>query len=191
MRYPKSFRGDEYYPRRSKEFYTDPLTGDQVYATDRKGNERYPKRKCNYFARNRFGREYYARDSKRNEFYPKLGGKSRFIYDPYNVKIARFADGTQRYPTDQRGNEYYLRHEGKPFPLRDAKGVIYWAKTRRGHEMIPKEYVENEKGIVFFKDAEGNFVYVKNLNKTMERMFRCICEILMICPPITAIMTII
>ncbi|KAG8173086.1 hypothetical protein JTE90_001070 [Oedothorax gibbosus] len=100
------------------------------YARDKNGNEIYPRRRHTLFSRNEEGQEYYARDKNGNEFYPCLNGQSVVIPE----RLAKFANNTQRYPSDAKGNEYYLQHQGKPYLLRQESGGNVLGQTRKGFQ---------------------------------------------------------
>lgn len=163
MAYQRRWNGDEYYPR--DKFNTDKY-GKEVYARDRKNNEFYPKSKKNVFARDNSGMFYYAKDNMGNEFYPVRKNKSIFIQDSLNpnIKLALYADGTQRYPVDSKGNEYYLTENGKPYLMRRNNGEIYFAKNRKDCSLIPWNHIqhlcENEP-LIYLRDSAGNLVYVR------------------------------
>lgn len=189
--YPRKRNGDEYYPKQGPPFLTDEY-GKQVYARDRKGNQIYPDRDQNVFAMDATGDFYYAKDLHGNEYYPVRKNKSLFITDKENKRIllALYADRTQRYPKDGKGNEYYLRDEKEPFLMRRNSGESYLAKSRNGTVLIPwnflKEYI-GEEPCVYSRDADGNTVYVKEsaFPPACKALIRIICHISVICPNIT------
>lgn len=161
MSYQRRWNGNEYYPR--DKFNTDRY-GKEIYARDRKNNEFYPKRRKVVFARDSSGEFYYAKDNVGNEFYPVRKNKSIFIEDSLNpnIKLALNADGSQRYPNDCNGNEYYLTENGKPYLMRKVNGEIYFAKSRRGYTLIPWNHIQNEnEPMIYLRDSAGNLVYVK------------------------------
>ncbi|GIY04387.1 uncharacterized protein CDAR_54211 [Caerostris darwini] len=192
--YPKRRNGDEYYPRGCNTFVVDRI-GTELYARDRRGNQFYPRRRHNIFAKTRHGFEYYAKDNAGNEKYPVIQKRSLLIIDPQThiVKLARFADGTQRYPHDMKGNEYYLREKGLPYLLQNSEGKPYLAKSFRGAPFIPwnyfQEYSLNDHLHTPGKDAAGNTIYVdeRNLPPWLQNLVRCMCEIVVICPAVAGI----
>lgn len=190
QRYPKKRNGDEYYPSNMEWVVND--RGDQVYARNRRRCEIYPNRIQNVFARDASGNYYYAKDIKGDEYYPVRGNQSLFLMAGINnLKLARYADGSERYPQDSKGNEYYFR-EGKKHPLlmRRNTGEFYLARSRKGHELIPwnhlQEYVSNEP-CVYSRDSNGNTVYLKEsvLPQAFKTLIRCLCHISVICPNVT------
>ncbi|GBN19692.1 hypothetical protein AVEN_261777-1 [Araneus ventricosus] len=187
-RYLRRRNGDEYYPRGRKPFIVNP-EGNERYARDRKGNEFYPRTRQNRFARDKYFREYYAQDRENNEFYPFRKGLSEVIRRVDGYQTARLANGSERYPTDARGNEYYLIQNGKPILCRQHDGKPYFARSRRRIAQIPwtvlHEYVSDRESHVATRDAVGNTVYVcrSDLRETSgNAVCRCICEIMAICP---------
>ena len=84
-----------------------------------------------------------------------------------NVKLAFNIDGSQRYPTDSKGNEYYLKDNDMPFLMKNQNGQVFFAKTCKGYEMIPwnhlQYFVQNEP-LVWTKDSADNLVYIKESN---------------------------
>lgn len=188
--YPKRRNGDEYYVRGFSFLVGD--YGREVYARDRKGNQLYPKRDTNIFARDASGDYYYAKDAKGNEHYPIRGNQSLFVIDHVNqrIRLALYADGTQRYPSDSKGNEYYFKESRHPFVMRRNSGEKYLAKSKAGRELIPwnhmQEYVSDEP-CVYSRDANGNTVYLKEseLPRAFKALIRCICHISVICPNVT------
>lgn len=193
--YPKNRKGSEYYPSRCNEFATDSA-GKEFYARDFSGNEFYPKkRKTNLFARNEIGIRYYAKDKNGNEFYPLRDNCSVLIEDPETklFVLAMYADGKQRYPVDKKGNEYYLKLENSPILLRSADGSHYLARSRRGHPFIPwnhvGDYLKTDDPHIYTKDGIGNGVYCneKHLPEKMQKLLQCLCDTLVICPPLTAL----
>lgn len=192
-RYPTRRNGDEYYPKDYKSFLKD-RRGKELYARNRHGSQLYPKRNKNMFARNEKGFEYYAKTNKADEFYPLVNGRSIFITDPttFQVKVARMADGTERYPKDGKGHEYYLRNEGIPFVLKKSDGETYLARNRRGDSLIPwnyfKEFIPDNVPHTPHMDAGGNVVYSnqENVSKLTNLLIKCLCEILVVCPGVAA-----
>lgn len=186
--YPRRW-GSEYYPS-TGEFVVNNF-GKEIYARDKRGNQIYPNRNQNIFARDATGDYYYAKDFLNNEYYPVKNNRSLFITDPINmnIRLALYADGSQRYPTDSRGNEYYLRENGQPILMRRKNGDYYLAKNKNGHMLVPwnymKEYIGNEP-CVYSKDAAGNSIYVKEsaVPPALKALVRCICYISIICPRI-------
>ena len=179
MPYPKRRNGDEYYG--TEPFVVDD-EGRERYARDRHGNEVYPKRKRNLFARNARFEEYYARDQAGNEWYPCFQGQSILIPG----RLARYADGKQRYPTDAKGNEYYLQTEGKPYLLQQENGEPYLAKTRKGIPMIPwnEMRVTDDRPYMYTKDVLGNCVYIHetDLPQSLKVICNCLCQCVALCP---------
>ncbi|GBO12058.1 hypothetical protein AVEN_37908-1 [Araneus ventricosus] len=188
--YPRRRNGSEYYSRGRKPFVVDP-GGKERYAQDKIGNEIYPKRKLKQFARDKYFQEYYARDSKNNEFYPIKKRYSVVIQTKDGYKLAKWADGLQRYPTDVKGNEYYLTQNGEPILIYQEDGKPYFAKNKRGISQIPwnalQEYVSEAESHVEAKDALGNQVFL-NRNEipksSANSVCRCLCEIMTICPSV-------
>lgn len=188
--YPRRRNGDEYYSRSRKPFVVDP-GGNERYARDRKGNESYPRVKNNPFARDKHFQEYYARDCKNNEFYPIRKRFSLVILTKDGYKMAKWASGMQRYPTDVKGNEYYLTKDGEPMLFRQEDGEPYFAKTKRGIVQIPwnvsQEYATDAESHFETTDALGNGVFVdRNDAPKMSSnvICRCICEMIAICPSV-------
>lgn len=183
MEYPKRRNGSEYYSKATEPFLKGE-NGRERYARDKNGNELYPRRKHNLFARNEKGQMYYARDRDGNEFYPCLNGQSIVIPG----RIAKFANNTQRYPSDAKGNEYYLQHEGEPYLLRQESGETYLAKTRKGIPMTPwnELHVNDNKPYVCTRDAAGNCVYVHetDLPPSLKSICNCLCHCVTICPSV-------
>lgn len=190
-KYPKRRNGDEFYPKTFRDFLKDEL-GNERYARNKRGSEMYPKRREKIFARDKRGLEYYATDAEGDEMYPIVRNQSKFIINAstQRVKIARFKNGTQRYPSDDKGNEYYLRDEGTPFLLRTSKGNTYLAKNRRGIVMIPwncfNQFSNGNVPYAPFVDAGGNVVYVnhENVSRVANAFLRCLCEMIVICPTV-------
>lgn len=189
-RYPKKRNGDEYYPANVE--WVVNLNGKEVYARNRRGGEIYPNRDRNLFARNVSGDCYYAKDEKGDEYYPVRGNQSVFLMNPVtkSIRLALYGDGSERYPRDRRGNEYYFTEEKHPLLIRKNTGEFYLAKSRNGHELIPwnhlQEYVSSEP-CVYSKDSNGNTVYLKEstLPGAFKALIRCICHISVICPNVT------
>ena len=184
--YPRKRNGDEFYPK--DEFIKDRF-GRETYARDRKGNQLYPKRSKRVFARDRSGEFYYAKDNMGNEHYPIIKNKSVFIQDSLNanMKLALGADGSQRYPSDSKGNEYYLTENQIPFLMRNQNGEVYFAKNRKGYPMIPWNYlhqVADNEPLVYVRDSAGNLVYVKEslFPSALHLLIRCMCNASLICP---------
>lgn len=192
--YPKRRNGNEYYPKGCKGF-VQLMNGGERYALDCRGNELYPKRKENVFARDKWGREYYAKEKNGDEMYPLVNKQSLFIIDPQtmSVKVARNADGKEKYPRDSKDNEYYLRKEQVPFLLKDKQGEPYLAQSRQGHNLIPwnvlQDYMDGEKPYVHTKDAGGNSIYTdqSNLHPLVQILVRCVCQVMVICPPVAGL----
>lgn len=155
--------------------------GREVYARDRRGAEIYPE---TTFAKDERGEPYYARDADGHEYYPLR--KKRSLPIP-GGKPARYRDGTERYPTDDRGNEYYWKRDGVPYLMKDATGRPYLAKTRKGHALIPwnflQDYVTNEPYRCSV-DSDKNFVYVNevDLSPFCKLVMRCVCNVIVLCP---------
>ena len=181
MTYPKRRNGDEYYPKSQTPFVMED-DGRERYARDHDGNEMYPKRKNNLFAKNAMGEEYYAQDKVGNELYPCFHGQSILIPG----RLARYANGNQRYPTDAKGNEYYLQDQGKPYLMRQKDGETYLAKTRKGIPMIPwnSMKVTDDKPYMCTQDASGNCVYVHetDLPQSLKMFCNCLCQCVTLCP---------
>lgn len=179
--YPRRRNGDEYYTKSSNPFVVD-ADGKERYARDHKGNELYPNRKNNLFARNQHHEEFYARDSLGNETYPSVNGQSILIPG----RLARFANGNQRYPTDAKGNEYYLKDSGVPYLLRQNDGSTYLARSRKGIPMIPWNSlrVSDDTPYICSKDAAGNCVYVHetDLPENLKMICNCLCQCVSQCP---------
>ena len=190
--YPKRRNGDEYYPRGFHAFLRNK-NGKEYYARDCKGNQIYPKRDRNVFARDASGNYYYAKTVFGDEYYPIQKNKSLYLIDPENqvIRLALKADGTQRYPTDAKGNEYYWCHQEKgPFLLRQSTGEHYLAQNKNGHKLIPWNHLQDfigEDPCVFSKDANENTVYIKESTfpPAFRALIRCICHISVICPNVT------
>lgn len=183
--YRKNWKGDERYP--NGEFLSNDQ-GKQIYARDRKGNQYYPKRNKNVFARDGFDECYYAKDKFGNEYYPIKNKKSLLVKDSLNsnVRLALYADGTQRYPIDSKGNEYYLTDENqRPFILKKKDGEVYFAKNRKGYPMIPWNCIENiNEPLVYTWDSAGNLVYIKEslFPTVLHPLIRFVCNVTVICP---------
>lgn len=196
-RYPVRRNGNEYYPKGMKGFVK--RGGVETYARDRYGNQLYPRRKEHVFARSRGGKEYYARDKDGNETYPIVNDKSLLIVDPdtFEVKVALTTDGTERYPRDAKGNEYYLRRSEVPYLLKNGRGEEYLAKSRQGNHLIPwnllQEHMDGDKPHVYLKDTAGNAVYANqtDFSPFAQALCNCICQFILMCPPITGIMALV
>lgn len=184
--YPQRKRGGEYYNKSKKPFLSTPGGGER-YARDRRGNQMYP-RSNNPFARDKSYQEYYAQDYQGHEIYPCRNKKSIVLSEGERYKIAKFADGSQRYPTDDKGNEYYLQYEGKPFLLQRNDGSNYFAKSHKGTTLIPWNYLHEQLNgdacFFYTKDAAGNGVYVaeNELPQSLKLVCRCICQMIFLCP---------
>lgn len=178
MTYQKDWTGNERYPR--DRFYKDKY-GKEFYARDKKNNEFYPRNRKVVFARDSSGMFYYAKDNMGNEFYPVKKNKSILITDSTspNGKLALYADGSQRYPYDTKGNEYYLTADEKPYLMRKENGEVYFAKNRNGYPMIPWNYIQNiceNEPLIHFRDSAGNLVYMK------ESCIYLRCQAIIKCP---------
>jgi len=150
--------------------------GKQLYARYWFGNEVYPQRDTFLFARDETNKEYYARDTEGNEMYPCFSGQTRMI----SGKLAKYRNGTQRYPADIGGNEYYLSHEGRPYLLVTAAGTPYFAKNRRGYSLIPwnSVVITDDTPYLCTRDAGGTVVYVHEteLPESFKTMCKCLCR---------------
>lgn len=170
-------------------------SGDEVYARDRHGNEFYPRNGDRILARDKLGREYYARDKNGNQVYPLKRRRSVTIHrEDGDPVVAVTREGAQRYPVDDKGNEYYLRRDdGTPVVLKNEAGEPYFARTRNGREMIPWNTLNHldpdETPLITYRDKNGNTVYVKMNNKSYEGVFKCLCEMLIFCPAAAAAAT--
>lgn len=169
--------------------FIENTIGRQEYPKDSKGNEKYPRRKNNLFARDENGNYFYAKDKDGNEYHPTRDKISVFITDPITkeMKLALYANKTQRYPNDGKGNEYYLTKDGKPYLLRNTNGKPYLARSRKGIGLIPWNHISefiDDKPFLNSTDSVGNSIYL-NESETPEIwqfMLRCICRISIICP---------
>lgn len=190
--YPKRRSGSEYYPARSKTGFVVNESGKEMYAVDRKGCQLYPNRDRQIFARDCSGDFYYAKDAQGNEYYPVRSNQSLFLIDSVNsrIRLALYADGTQRYPQDARGNEYYFKDREHPFLMKKHSGESYLARSKNGHELIPwnhiQDYISNEP-CVYSRDSNGNTVYLKEseIPQAFKALIRCLCHISVICPNVT------
>lgn len=165
--------------------------GRQLYARDRFGREVYNVRGGgNLFARDEHNAEYYARDAEGNEYYPCVNGQTRMIPD----KLALYHDGTQRYPADHRGNEFYWSKEGKPYVLCKSDGELYFARNRRGFPLIPWNHVKILDDTPYWctRDVGGTLVYVhaSELPERWKRMCDCLCRCALqcLCPDLLRIL---
>lgn len=175
-----------FYPRRlySKESckntarikFTTNADGKQLYARDSHNNEVYPPCKTNIFARDERYQEYYARDCNGNQIYPVVDGMSLLIPG----KLARYANGDERYPYDEKGNEYYLLEDGKPYLLKQWNGETYFAKNRKGIPLIPWNFVKvtDDRPFICTRDVGGTSVYVHepDLPQSLKMLCNCLCQ---------------
>lgn len=173
--------------RKEHNFVLD-ANGSQRYKTDGMGNDVY-RRRDPPFACDANNRYFYGCDCAGNQFYPIRNKKSVFIADPHTGTpiFAKYADGTQRYPTDDLNNEYYMTVNNEPYLLRKPNGEVYLAKTRKGSEMIPWNCANNyftDEPHIYMRDAAGNSVYIKEtqIPRVFQSLIRCICQISVICP---------
>ncbi|GFT05731.1 uncharacterized protein TNCV_3925311 [Trichonephila clavipes] len=113
--------------------------------------------------------------------YPLQQGKSVIIQDiEGKFRLAKTSNGTERYPRDAKGNEYYLQWDGKPLLLRKPNGEHYLAHNRKGFQLIPwnllAEYAINNEPYLFTKDVLGNNVYVRQSELPQRLSAICQCD---------------
>lgn len=192
--YPKRSNGDEYYPRRLKRYLKDE-NGHEYYARDRLGNELYPtggKLLGQFVWRN--GRKRYARDKDGNEIYFVRKRKSVVISDKDRPVPAKTSSGCEKYPTDGRGNQYYLVQNGTPVMMKDELGNAYFAKSRSDRLLIPWNHEPpTDRQWRIRRDANANRVYSiapDGEDSCSSGVLKCLCELVWMLPIIAGLVAI-
>lgn len=163
-KYPTKKNGSEYYlyDEHKVPIFAKNSNNDEIYAKDIHLNEVYPN-KPPFFAKNRFQNEYYARDSDQNEIYPTYKGLNIYTFTrDGNVLIAHYKSGRERYPSNGNGNYYPVDIRGKPFYLKDEKGIKYPAKTTKNQFIYLEPPILDRKHVKKKKDALNNTVYMSH-----------------------------
>lgn len=199
MRLFKNQRVIRYQYDKGKPIFPKNEMGDEVYICSLEGDEMYPKKGPYPFARDRFGQPFYAKTAKKHEIYPMRHGYSVLISntDETEPVLALYASGKQRYPTNWKGHEYYLRVDDEPFLLRDESGRPYFARTKSGVAMIPAKFFydcrdTNQKYFLGL-DAAKNVVYsegkklVTCKSKIKRFLLTCLCTQILNTPPLVCI----
>lgn len=104
-------------------FPRNPKTNEEEYLTDKTGKIFYPA--------NKFGQQFYRKDIQGNDV----------IIDN---KYAEWSNGTQIYPKNLDGDEFYLKvnnDEVAALKKVDSALVPYYAKKANGDEIYPRNYI--------------------------------------------------
>lgn len=185
---------------RGKPIFPKNEVGDEMYLCTDDGDEVYPPKGPYPFAHDRFAQPFYAKTAKNHEFYPTRHGYSVLInnYDQPAPVLAVYASGKQRYPTNSKGHEYYLRgNDDEPFLLRDESGRPYFARTRNGVAMIPAKFFydcrDTTQKYYMGLDAAKNVVYSEGKrlitcqSKVKRFLFTCLCSQILNIPPLVCV----
>lgn len=108
-------------------FPRNPKTNEEEYLTDKMGKIFYPA--------NKFGQQFYRKDIHGNDV----------IIDN---KYAEWSNGTQIYPKNSEGDEFYLKINNEEVAaLKKVDSVLesYYARKANGDEIYPRNYFDNEK----------------------------------------------